>query len=171
MNDRRSRYEVDWGHLLFLTVIGGAVLWYLLDAASVSLNIHNLLLVGPLSVLALGLCLVILPQCFKRTEEYDAPRSVPDVQVSPISGARSVGSWQGGHLWPVVGLVVSLGLYVSLLNVIGFDVGTWLFVLAVMLICGERRPLPLIAYPLLVALILISAFRALLPYPMLTLVI
>jgi hypothetical protein len=67
--------------------------------------------------------------------------------------------------------VVALGLYVSLLSFIGFDVATWLFVLATMLICGERRWLPLVLYPLLVSLVLIGAFRVLLPYPMYTLVI
>ena len=68
-------------------------------------------------------------------------------------------------------VAVSLGLYVSLLNVIGFDVASCLFVLAVMLICGERRPIPLIVYPVIVAVVLVAGFRALLPYPMYTVVI
>jgi hypothetical protein len=163
MGDRRSRYVIDWGHLIFLAAIGAWVLWYLLDAISASLNIHNLLLVAPLSVVALCLCLVVLPQCFRRAGEFEAQPSAPD--------AHALGSMSLGKLAPVGGLVVALGLYVSLLNVIGFDVGTWLFVLATMLICGERRWLPLALYPSLVSLVLIGAFRALLPYPMYTLVI
>jgi hypothetical protein len=167
MGDRGSRYTVDWGHLIFLTIIGGAILWYLLDAISVSLNIHNLLLVGPISVLALCLCLVIVPQCFRRAGEVELGSSAPDMH----GGASALHSSNVRNLLPIGGLVLALGLCVSLLDVIGFDVATWLFVLAVMLICGERRPLPLVLYPLLVSLILISAFRALLPYPMYTVII
>jgi hypothetical protein len=168
MGDRRSRYTVDWGHLIFLTVIAAAVFWYFLDAMSVSLNIHNLLLVAPLSVLALCLCLVILPQCFRRTDDGVVSSSTPDVHGG---GASALHASNIRSLLPIGGLVLALGLYVSLLDVIGFDVATCLFVLAVMLICGERRPLPLVLYPLLVSLILISAFRAVLPYPMYTAII
>jgi hypothetical protein len=166
MGDRRSRYVVDWGHLIFLAAIGAWVLWYLLDAISASLNIHNLLLVAPLAVVALCLCLVILPQCFRRAGEFEAEPSAPGAH-----GASALGSTSLRKLAPVGGLVVALGLYVSLLSFIGFDVATWLFVLATMLICGERRWLPLALYPLLVSLVLIGAFRVLLPYPMYTLVI
>jgi hypothetical protein len=166
MGDRSSRYVIDWGHLIFLAAIGAWVIWYLLDAMSASLNIHNLLLVAPLSAVALCLCLVILPQCFRRAGEIEAEPSGPQAH-----GASALGSMSLRKLAPVGGLVVALGLYVSFLDVIGFDIATWLFVLATMLICGERRWLPLMLYPLLVSLILIGAFRALLPYPMYTLVI
>jgi hypothetical protein len=225
MRGHGSRYTVDWGHLVFLAIIAVAVLWYLLDAMSVSLNIHNLLLVAPLAVLALCLCLVIAPQCFHRedlqskdTPSLDLPSlDLPsqdlqsqdlqsqdlqsqdlqsqdlqsqDLQVQGGQGpqAAAVGEAASGEALPVAGsaalrsadkrdllliggVALSLGLYVSLLNVIGFDIATCLFVLAVMLICGERRPLALIVFPLVVAVVLIAAFRALLPYPMYSVVI
>jgi len=167
MRDKPFAYEVDWGHLIFLGVIAAAVLWYLLDAMSVSLNIHNLLLVAPLSVIALGLCIVIVPQCFRRRGAEDAPAR-EDLHAA---GSAVLRSSDRKSLLPVGGVALSLGLYVSLLNVIGFDVATCLFVFAVMLICGERRPLALIVYPLMVAVVLVLGFRALLPYPMYTLVI
>jgi hypothetical protein len=37
-----------------------------------------------------------------------------------------------------------------------------------MLVCGERRPIPLVIYPLAVALVAVYGFRALMPYPMVT---
>lgn len=167
MDSQKSRYEVDWGHLAFVAAIAAAVSWYLLDAMSVSLNIHNLLLVAPLAVLALCLCIVILPQCVhRRGAEPLASGEDPRAAVS-----APLRSDDGKNLLMIGAVTLSLGLYVSLLNVIGFDVATCLFVFAVMLICGERRPIPLIVYPLLVALVLVSGFRALLPYPMYTLVI
>jgi uncharacterized membrane protein len=168
MSDHRPRYIVDWGHLLFLGVIAAAVLWYLLDAVSVSTNIHNLLLVGPLSVLALCLCVVIAPQCFRREDAEVEPRSA-DPHAG--GGASALQSSDKRNLALIGGVAACLGIYVLSLNIIGFDVATCLFVLAVMLICGERRPLPLILYPLVVAVVVIATFRALLPYPMYTVVI
>ena len=54
------------------------------------------------------------------------------------------------------------------LDVVGFDVGIYLFALATMAICGERRPIPLAVYPVCVALVTVYGFRALMPYPMVT---
>lgn len=167
MDGRESHYAVDWGHLSFLAIIAAAVLWYLLDAMSVSLNIHNLLLVAPLCLLALCLCLVIVPQCFRRRGAAEQPAG-HDLNAA---GSDALRSSDKRNLLLIGGVALALGLYVCLLNVIGFDVATCLFVLAMMVMCGERRPLPLILYPLAVAVVLIVAFRALLPYPMYTLVI
>lgn len=167
MCDKTFAYEVDWGHLIFLAVIGAAVLWYLLDVMSVSLNIHNLLLVAPLSVVALGLCAIIVPQCFRRR----GAELKPEREDLHAAGSAVLRSSHVQSLLAVGGVALSLGFYVSLLNVIGFDVATCLFVLAVMLICGERRPIVLTVYPLAVAVVLVLGFRALLPYPMYTLVI
>ncbi len=167
MGSQRSRFIVDWGHLAFLAVIAAAVLWYLVDAMSVSLNIHNLLLIAPLSALALCLCVVIATQCVHREGVESKSRN----ESLPASGSSTLQTADRRSLLLIGGVALSLGLYVSLLTVIGFDIATCLFVLAVMLICGERRPIPLIVYPILVAVVLISAFRALLPYPMYTVVI
>jgi len=60
---------------------------------------------------------------------------------------------------------------VFLLDVIGFDISLWLFAIAVMLICGERRPLMLALFPLAIAVLVVGGFRAMLPYPMYTLVL
>jgi hypothetical protein len=167
MDGQNFRYEVDWGHLIFLAVIAAAASWYLFDAMSVSLNIHNLLLVAPLAVLALCLCVVIVPQCFHR-QTVEAAAAGEDPHAARAEPLRS---GDKKNLLLIGAVAVSLGLYVSLLNVIGFDVASCLFVLAVMLICGERRPIPLIVYPVIVAVVLVAGFRALLPYPMYTVVI
>ena len=63
---------------------------------------------------------------------------------------------------------MALGLFVFSLNILGFDIAIWLFALATMLICGERRPIPLALYPVGVALVAVYGFRALMPYPMVT---
>ena len=61
-----------------------------------------------------------------------------------------------------------LGIFVFSLQVVGFDVAMFIFCLIGMAICGERRPLPLVIFPLIVTLVVIYGFRALMPYPMIT---
>jgi purine-cytosine permease-like protein len=78
---------------------------------------------------------------------------------------------EGRELARVGVLGLALGAFVFLLPVIGFDVAIWLFALATMLICGERRPVPLLVYPVAVTLFAIYGFRALIPYPMATTVL
>lgn len=164
----KVRTAPDWGHAIFLVAIFGAVAWYFSDAISVATVVNNLLLIAPLSIIALALCLVALWTALRGGQAYES--GAPDTVGIEI-GAEHIRSTSFRPLMLIGGMAVALGLYVSALTVIGFDVGTWLFCLAAMAICGERRPIPLIVYPLAVAVILIAAFSYLLPYPLYTLVI
>ncbi len=157
-------YTVDWGHLIFLAAIAGGILWYLLDARSVSLSIHNLLLVQPIALLALGLCLVVVPQCFTRhgSDEVTLRRA------KTVIGAPEQMSTNRRDLMQIGGVAAALGCFVVLLNVIGFDIAIFGFCVAVMFICGERRAIPLIVYPIGIALVIVLGFRALLPFPLYT---
>jgi hypothetical protein len=156
-------YRVDWGHLLFVTILAGAVLWYLLDARSVSLKVNNLLLVQPVAIFALLMYLLIIPQCFRRADQQDVPDE--PAQDDPLAPALP----REARALAQIGIVaLALGALVFTLNVIGFDIAIWLFCVVVMLVCNERRPLPLILYPLAVTLILVYGFRALMPFPMVT---
>jgi hypothetical protein len=168
-NVAERRYKVDWAHLIFLLVIGGATLWYLCDAISVSTSIDNLLLVAPLSGVALALVVTLAIQCF--SSQGKTVKREPKEGAMKEMGASELRSTDVRALAKIGGVAAALGAYVSLLNVIGFDVATWIFVVVVMLICGERRPWVLIIYPLAVAGILIGGFRAMLPFPMYTLIL
>jgi hypothetical protein len=75
---------------------------------------------------------------------------------------------EGRELARVGVLGIALGVFVFALPIIGFDIAIWLFALATMLVCGERRPVALLLYPLAVTLFAIYGFRALIPYPMTT---
>jgi small-conductance mechanosensitive channel len=159
-------YRVDWGHLLFVALIAAAVLWYLLDARSVSLRVNNLLLVQPVALFALLMVVLIIPQCFQRADrEIAGDEQAEDDPLAPALPKEARALIQ-------IGIVaVALGALVFTLNVIGFDIAIWLFCLVVMLVCNERRPLPLILYPIAVTLVLVYGFRALMPYPMVTTVL
>jgi hypothetical protein len=158
---------VDWGHLSFVAVIAAAVIWYLSDAMSVSMNVNNLLFIGPVGVFAVLLCCAIVPQCFHRVGQV-APRKR---RPRDITGMQELTVNSRKEALQIALLAASLGALVFLLDVIGFDISLWLFAIAVMLICGERRPLMLALFPLVIAVLVVSAFRAILPYPMSTAVL
>lgn len=163
MRFRGHRYAVDWGHLVFVTGIAAAVIWYLLDTRAVSLRLNNLLLVQPLAIAALALYLMILPQCFRRADAI--PEAAEPAEEDPLAPALPT---ETRALIRIGILGAALGLFVFTLNVVGFDIAIWLFALATMAICGERRPIPLAVYPLAVTFTTVYGFRALMPYPMVT---
>ncbi|TCK31390.1 tripartite tricarboxylate transporter TctB family protein [Ancylobacter aquaticus] len=162
----RHSYDIDYGHLSLVTFIAAVVFWYLLDARSVSLSVNNLLLVQPVAIFALAMYLFILPQCFHRVDAREAAKS--PTQKDPlhvtIPSERS-------DVMRMLALGVSLGLMVFLLDVIGFDIAIFLFSAAAMAICGERRPLRLLLFSLGVTLVTIYGFRALISYPMHTMLL
>ncbi len=160
-----GRYRVDWGHLALVGVIAAAVIWYLSDAVSVSMSVNNLLFICPVGVFAVLLCCAIVPQCFHRVGQVaPQPRRSKD-----ITGMQELTVNSRKEALQISLLAASLGALVFLLDVIGFDISLWLFAIAVMLICGERRPLMLAVFPLAIALLVVGGFRAMLPYPMYTL--
>jgi hypothetical protein len=162
-----GRYRVDWGHLAFVAVIAAAVVWYLCDAMSVSMSVNNLLFIVPVGVFAVLLCCAIVPQCFHRVGQV-APQQR---RTKDITGMQELTVNSRKEALQIGLLAASLGALVFLLDVIGFDISLWLFAIAVMLLCGERRPLMLALFPLALAVLVVVGFRAMLPYPMYTLVL
>jgi ABC-type uncharacterized transport system permease subunit len=67
--------------------------------------------------------------------------------------------------------MISFGLYVGLLEIIGFDVATYFFIGIVMALQGERRPWVIISYSLLFGTLAVWLFGLMIPYPMLTLLV
>jgi len=157
----QHRYIIDYGHLALITLIAAAIFWYLLDARSVSLSVNNLLLVEPVALFALAMYLFIIPQCFHRVDERAAKSKEQDPLAPTIPSERS-------DIIRMAILGAALGLLVFLLDVIGFDIGIFLFTAAAMAVCGERRPLHLLGFSLAVTLVAVYGFRALIPFPMFT---
>lgn len=157
----RHTYAIDYGHLALITLIAAAVFWYLLDTRSVSLSVNNLLLVQPVAIFALAMYLFILPQCFHKVDVREAALAASE--KDPLSPTISDDS---SDMLRTAALSVSLGLLVLFLDTIGFDIAIFLFTLAAMVICGERRPVRLLLFSCAVTLVAIYGFRAMIPYPM-----
>jgi len=160
------RYTVDYGHLALITFIAAAVVWYLLDTRSVSLSVNNLLLVQPTALFALAIYLFIVPQCFRRIDPQEEVRTRAEKET--LSESNSV---ELSDILKTAALSLSLGLMVFLLDVIGFDAAIFLFTIAAMAVCGERRPLRVLIFSAAVTLVAIYGFRAMISYPMPTLVL
>lgn len=162
----KRHYKIDYGHLAFLTFLAGYIAWYFSNALSVSYSVNNLLLVAPLAVFSLVLALLIVPQCVHRADTEEKPEE-PE-QYDPLAPKLPT---ERRQVIRMIMLGVALGAFVLSLAFIGFDTAIFIFVVAAMAICGERRPLHLLAFAAVVTLVTVYGFKALMSYPMFTLVL
>lgn len=139
-----------WGHLALVTALASAAVAYLIDARRVSLHPHNLLFLQPTAILVLVLWAIIAAACLRGDRSGEAP----------------------AQTWPerlkVLALVGSFGLFILGLERIGYDIAAWAFVTVALAIGGERRPLMLALFPAVFVAAVIVAFKAMIPYPLVT---
>ncbi len=142
---RKMKSRADLPHALFLCAIGGWTLWYLLDARAASSDIQNLGLIAPVALAVIVLCGIALIE----TGHAEPRAKLPWPAAKRILGTMSL-----------------LGAYVLTMDRIGFDVATWLYVLANLIFLGERRIWMLAAAPLGFTALVIYAFSAVLRTPL-----
>lgn len=136
-----------WGELAVITALAAGVLAFLIEARGVSRDQQNLLLLQPTAWVVLGLWAVLAAGCLLRRADPAAARE------TPAETAR------------VLAMVAAFGLFVWGLEAAGYDLAILGFVLAGLLIGGERHPLALLLFPPLFTLAVVWGFRALVPYP------
>lgn len=146
-----------WGEVALLLAFLGFTAWYVQDSYSASSSLSNMLLIGPVGGLALAIGLVLLV-------------------------SRLVALWRGYRHWPPraqeaalnfrhrygVGTSMTLlVLYVVGMPFIGFDLATFLFLGAAMLVYGERRLHVVGIYAAIMSLVVVSAMKNFLfvPFP------
>jgi len=147
MSQGETRRQVAWAELGFVTAIAAGVLAFLLEARGVSLDPQNLLLLQPTAWLVLALWAVIAAGCVTRRVDPEAPRE------------------SGADLARILAMVAAFGLFTLGLETVGYDIAICAFVLAGLVIGGERHPAALILFPPLFTLAVIHGFRLLIPYP------
>ena len=152
MQTRQTSPSPDWGHVVLVLVFAGLTVFYLTDAWLESARARNLILILPASILSLALCGIVLLGIFR--EAVPTPTESPE-PAKPILSRYRTGVTMG-----------LFTLYIVSIPVLGFDLGTALFLAASLLVDGERRPLVLIGVPIAFATFATLCFRWLLPYPM-----
>ncbi|HSH49258.1 MAG TPA: tripartite tricarboxylate transporter TctB family protein [Halomonas sp.] len=141
-------HKRDYGDLLVLLALAAFTLWYLQDAIRVSSAVQNLLLILPLSLIVLAIAVLEIVLRLRRgtllfrLEEESEPLH---------------------RTLPVVGLFAA---YVMLLETLGFDVATVLFIAAFLVLKGERNWWLLGGYSLAFGFGVAFFFAQMLPYPM-----
>lgn len=148
MQSSQGRLVVMWGHLALLAVIAAIVVAYWMDARATSLKVNNLLLVQPASILALVLAALVVPHCFRR-----------------IAPAEELRTESLSDLGKVAALAACFGAFATMLEIIGFDVATFLFMVAALFICGERRWSVNLPFSAVFTVLLIYGYGALIPFP------
>lgn len=149
------RIDIDWGHLLLLAGFATFVVWYYEDAQNSSIEIENTILIVPATVLALVLCAFVALQTV-RISRSGIPKaaSAKTVELQDPKAASVFG--------PVC-YMVALGIYVLLLELIGFDVATAAFIAVAMVISGERRPHVIVGFSVVFAALCVYALKLVLP--------
>lgn len=164
--------RVDWGHVTFVLFIVIYVFWYFFDAYFASSSIKNLILIAPASALALTLCTILLIQDIRKAFLPLPPGAAAPARTSDEAKAADWAKMEkrrGTHR--AVAFIATFGVYIGLLEIIGYDVATWLFIAAFLILNGERRPLVIVGFSLIFGSLAVWLFGLLLPYPMLTMVV
>lgn len=148
---------------LFVLAMAAFCIWYLIDTRSSSTNIQNLLLVQPAVVGALILCAILLYGIlFRRASaEVEAPEEAEDGAIADPEEKDDLRQ---------IGLLMAFMIgYLCLIPYIGFDAASFVFMAATLLMQGERRPVIVIAVPLVAAIVMTLTFRTLMMVPIPTL--
>ena len=166
--DRRVR--VDAGHFVFVLAIAAYCVWFLFDARASSSNLQNMILIEPAVLVAVVLCGFVLRETISverhegaRTEEDREPALAPRSYKARIEDAARSGALQ----LPL--FVVLLVLYVFSIDLVGFDVASFLFIALSLLLQGVRHIGLVLVLPLAFTALMVWAFKTVLMVPVNTL--
>jgi hypothetical protein len=154
---KTGKIKVQWGHLALLAVLGTVILAYLLDARATSLRTNNLILVQPMSILALILLLMVLPQCFQRVPPADAEEDKTALPAAPKETPIEL-----AKIGVVTGAFILLAFF---MEQIGFDIAVFSFLVLGIFVCGERNWIANIAFSAVFTALLIYGYGAIIPFP------
>ncbi len=155
-------HRTDWEHLFFLAIVLIFLVWYLWTATAASPTFSNLILIAPIGAVAGILALYIgAVEIFGHTAVMKA------AAFGQGAAAETAPSrFRTGSLTTIGLLMVLFGLFVVAIPYVGFDVATFVFVLATLWLLGERSVLFSLSLALGIAVALSIAALTLLTFPM-----
>ena len=152
----RYRVSAEWGHIAFVSAIAITCLIYVLDTLSVSHHVNNIILVVPASGLILLLCVWVL---------------ISGISIRKVSPDVSNGQDQAISLEDKKALAKSIalmaltGVYVAIIEFVGLDIASFAYLIVILVLLGERRPIFVLCYALIFTFIVVGGTGALIPYP------
>jgi Tripartite tricarboxylate transporter TctB family len=145
---------IDLPHLAFATAIAVWCAWFCQDAWHAQQDVENLIMIVPASILAMILYVVVAAGCF---------HVVPAEDQNPVAPRRPLAPGIAGK---ITGTMALLGAYVTCAPLFGFDVASFVYILAMLLLLGERRILILVLVPAVFCAIVIYCFNTVLATPL-----
>ena len=119
------------------------VLWYVIDTHNASSSIENIVLILPVAAITLCLCIY---EFFTQKDMINEEEKDDFLSVIPV--------------------MVLFTLYVLTLEILGFDIGTIIFLGLFLFFHGEKRLPWILGYSLVYGFIIAYFFSQMLPYPM-----
>jgi hypothetical protein len=150
----QRRVAIDLPHLIFATAIAAWIAWFCRDAWLSQPDVENMILILPASVFALIVYGFIVASCCRVLGPADAPAQPTRAPLAPGMGIKIAGS------------MALLGGYGVAGPMIGFDVSSFVYMLAMMAFLGERKIIPLLLIPLLFSAAVTYGFNVLLATPL-----
>jgi hypothetical protein len=144
---------VDVAHACFATAIAGWCAWFGYDAWQAQADVENLILIVPVALAALAFYAVVLAGCVRIG-------NAAEVSASPRA---PLAKGMGLKIAVTMALLVA---YVVLGPLVGFDVTSFAYILAMLLLHGERRPLVLLLVPTLFCIVAVYLFGSVLGTPL-----
>jgi hypothetical protein len=132
------RNRIDYGHLVFATIMMAWSLWYIYGVTQLSWRFDNIGLVLIVGTISSVLYLII-------------------VAGELLAGRKTVGEGRQGpaitwsRLGQITGMLALLSCYLLGATRVGLDVSTCLFLAAALYFQGERRPVTIAVFSVLAA--------------------
>ena len=145
--------QVDVSHFAFATAIAGWSAWFCFDAWHAQPDVENLILIVPGAAAAIAFYAVIAADCVRKVE---GPAPGP-------AWRRPLERGLAGKIMGTMGLLVAYAVTGPL---VGFDVATFTYILAMLLFLGERRAVVLVLIPVIFCAVAIYSFGTILATPL-----
>jgi hypothetical protein len=148
------RIAVDIPHLAFATGIVAWAVWFCRDAWRSARDVENLIMIVPASIAAVAFYIVVAAGCFH----------ILDLAAPPVESPRRPLDRRLGL--KIAGTMAMLAAFVVAGPLIGFDVASFAYVLAMLFFLGERRVLVLLLVPAVFCAVAIYSFDTILATPL-----
>jgi hypothetical protein len=153
--------RTDWEHVIFLAAVLAFLVWYLWTATVASPTFSNLILIAPV-----GAAAGILTIYVGATEIFGHHAAVRALAFGGAAEQHGPSRFRAGSLVTIGLLMALFGAFVAAIPYAGFDVATFVFVLATLWLLGERRVVFSLSLSLGIAVALSIAALTLLTFPM-----